>query len=57
MTEPIDPVTGGTVKREREMYIRYHGLTAQQADLVMAQTTRQNRDLVFALIIGAKVLM
>jgi hypothetical protein len=46
-----DPVTGGDYIKEKEMYIRYHGLTEDEADLVMAASSYKERDAIFSDVI------
>lgn len=49
-----DPLTGNKYQSEKMMYIRYHGLTEDQADLVMSATTYIDRDEIFNNIINEK---
>lgn len=46
--ERKDQLTGATYSKEWERYVRYHGLTPDWADRVMAQETHVGRDSVFA---------
>lgn len=46
-----DPVTGGDYIKEKEMYMRYHGLTEDEADLVMAASSYKERDAIFSNVI------
>ena len=47
----IDPVTGNKFEREFAMYINYHGLTHEEATLIMQQTSHASRDRVFGNIV------
>lgn len=47
----IDPVTGNKFEREFDMYISYHGLTHEEATLIMQQTSYSSRDRVFGDIV------
>jgi len=49
--EMIDQLTGASYSKEKGMYMRYHGLSEKEAELVMEQTTYQTRDDVFNQII------
>lgn len=40
----LDPLTGGSYDREKIMYMTYHGLSEEQAAIVMGQTTYSGRD-------------
>lgn len=51
MNKRIDEVTGNDYMKEKEMYIRFHGLTEDEADLVMEARTYIERDTVFSDII------
>lgn len=42
--EMIDQLTGASYSKEKAMYMRYHGLSEKEAELVMGQTTYQTRD-------------
>ena len=46
-----DPVTGGDYIKEKEMYIRYHNLTEDEANLVMATNSYKERDAIFSDVI------
>lgn len=46
-----DPVTGGDYIKEKQMYISYHGLTEDEADLVMAANSYKERDAIFSNVI------
>lgn len=52
--DSIDPLTGNNYQSEKTMYIRYHGLTEDQADLVMSATTYIERDEIFNNIINKR---
>ncbi len=47
----IDPVTGGSYEREFSMYVNFHGLTHEEATLVMKEQTHSSRDKVFGDIV------
>lgn len=44
MNEPMDKLTGNKWASERLMYVRYHGLSKQQATEVMGLSTYAERD-------------
>lgn len=43
----IDPLTGNDYESEKRMYMRYHGLTEEQAVLALQALTHKERDEVF----------
>lgn len=44
MTTKYDPLTGSTIEKEIAMYVRYHGLTEEQARSVLMAQTHSERD-------------
>lgn len=40
----LDPLTGSTYEREKLMYMNYHGLSEEQASIVMSHDTYRDRD-------------
>lgn len=50
--QKMDTLTGNTYEGELNMYMRYHGLTLEQATLVMSAQTFKERDKIFNDIIA-----
>jgi len=50
----IDELTGATYEKELTMYIRYHGLSHDEATRVMSKTTHTERDEEFSAIVEKK---
>lgn len=45
--ERIDELTGNKYGRELEMYMRYHGLSLEQAAMLLETQTYKERDALF----------
>lgn len=49
-----DKLTGNSWESERNMYVRYHGLTTEQAEALLECDTYADRDRMFDLFTGKK---
>ena len=50
-----DPVTGGSYESELRTYMRYHGLSLEEATQVLETKTHVERDIVFAVVMASKL--
>lgn len=49
-----DELSGNSYHSEKAMYMRYHGLTEDQADLVMSAQSHNERDQIFNSILASR---